>query len=219
MKKSVVFAVFLAFCASFAYAENTRKVIATHYYEGNPKKETVFHDDSGKEVAREYYHIDGRVMGVKGSIPDGDIFEYYLSGGLKSKANYQSNLLLEESEYYETGIKRSSTENEWSGRNLVKSKYVIYYPNGSKQQQIEMDGDGNGKSRLYYDSGELFEDATLKDAYRSGPVTQYYKNGKQMLTGFMKDDMLDGPAKEYDSSGKLTKKVVYKENQVVKNVQ
>jgi antitoxin component YwqK of YwqJK toxin-antitoxin module len=216
VKKVIVMAM-LCVSVCVLQAENTRRITATHYYEGNPKKEMTFYDDSGAELAKEFYHIDGRVKGVKGNIPDGSVFEYYLSDKLKSKASYKSNLLFEETEYYETGVRKSRTENEWSGRNLVKTDYVIYYPSGVKHQEIKMDAEGGGTSRLYYDSGELFEEAALKNAYRDGPVLRYYKNGVKMFSGFMKDDMLDGPAKEYDSSGKLVSKTVYKENKIVKD--
>jgi len=219
MKKITIFSLFI-FCifVSAVYAENTRKVTETHYYDGNPKKEVTFYDTAGKEVAKEYYHIDGRVMGVKGSIPDGEIFEYYPDGSVKSKAYYQSNLMNEETEYYEGGTKKSYTLNEWSGRNLVQTKNIIYYPEGPKQQEIIMDRDGIGTSRLYYKTGELFEDALLKDAYRTGPVTQYYKSGKKMLAGFMKDDALDGPAKEYDEKGNVIKKSIYKDGKAMQDV-
>jgi antitoxin component YwqK of YwqJK toxin-antitoxin module len=215
--KKIIVTALLCIASCALYAENTRKITATHYYEDNPKKEMTFFDDSGAELAKEFYHIDGRVMGVKGNIPDGDIFEYYPTDKLKSKASYKSNLLFEETQYYETGIKQSHTENEWAGRTLVKSEYVIYYPNGLKRQEIKMDAKGNGSSSLYYDTGELFEEAALKDAYRDGPVTRYYKNGVKMLSGFMKEDMLDGLVKEYDSKGNLTSKVLYKENEIIKD--
>ena len=214
-----IFVLFLICLAlSCAFAENTRKVTATHYYEGNPKKEMTFYDENGREIAKEFFHIDGRVMGVKGCIPNGEIFEYYGNGRLKSKAIYQSNFLYEETEYYATGMKKSSTDNEWSGRNLLKSTYTIFYPNGVMQQQIIMDSLGNGTSKLYYDSGELYEDALLEDAYRNGPITRYYKNGKKMLTGTMKDDMLDGIITEYDSNGKILHKVRYQDDEAVENV-
>lgn len=203
----------------YLYAENIRKLTATHYYEGNPKKEMTFYDAKGNELAKEYYHIDGRVMGVKGNIPDGEIFEYFLSGRLKSKAVYASNLLVEESEYYDTGFRKTSTKNEWSGRSLINTEYTIYYPDGTKQQEIVMNGDGDGFSKLYYDNGTLFEDAILEGTYRNGPVTQYYRNGTKMLEGFMKDDMLDGPAKEYDAQGKIIRKINYKEDKIIGNAQ
>jgi antitoxin component YwqK of YwqJK toxin-antitoxin module len=201
------------------HAEITRKVTATHYYEGNPKKEMTFYNDNGTEVAKEFYHIDGRVMGVKGSVPDGEVYEYYTNGEVKSEANYKSNLLYEEKEFYPDGISKSHTINNWSGRNLIESIYVMYYPNGKKQQEMKMDSNGDGVSMLYYETGELFERSELKDAYREGAVTQYYKNGQVMLMGFMKEDMLDGPAKEYNSKGQLIKKVVYKEGKEVQNEQ
>jgi antitoxin component YwqK of YwqJK toxin-antitoxin module len=113
-------------------------------------------------------------------------------------------------------VQKSHTVNTWSGRNLINSVYSMYYPNGKKQQEMKMDSNGDGSSRLYYESGELFEKAELKDAYREGPVTQYYKNGQAMLTGFMKEDMLDGPAKEFDSKGQFVRKVTYKEGEEVK---
>jgi antitoxin component YwqK of YwqJK toxin-antitoxin module len=204
---------------SAAYAEVVRKITATHYYEGNPKKEMTFYNDNGVEAAKEFYHIDGRVMGVKGSIPDGEVYEYYASGKTKSTANYKSNLLQEEKEFYPDGTNKSHTINSWSGRNLIESIYTMYYANGKKQQEMTMDSKGNGASMLYYETGELFERAELKDAYREGAVTQYYKNTQVMLTGFMKEDMLDGPAKEYDSKGHLIRKVIYKEGEEVKNMQ
>ena len=218
MQKFVFVLFFLSIMASCAFAENTRKVTATHYYDSNPKKEMTFYNGANVEVAKEFYHIDGRVMGVKGSIPDGEIFEYFLNGRLKSKAVYNSNLLYNEAEYYSSGVKKSSTDNEWSGRNLLKSAYAIFYPNGSMQQEIIMDSQGNGTSKLYYDSGELYEDAILEDAYRNGPIIRYYKNGKKMLSGTMKDDMLDGVISEYDATGKLLQKVRYKDDEAVENV-
>ncbi|MCL2334460.1 MAG: hypothetical protein FWC57_00150 [Endomicrobia bacterium] len=211
MKKITPFVLFL-FCvfASGAVAENTRKVISSGYSEGNPKKEVAYYGNSGKEVAREYYHIDGRVMGVKGSIPDGEILEYYPDGAVKSKALYRSNLMVEETEYCDDGAKKSRTLNEWSGRNLVKTGNIIYYPDGSVQREITMDGDGIGTSRVYYKTGELFEESSMENACRSGPATQYYKSGKKKLTGFMKDDALDGPAKEYGENGNVIEKSIYK---------
>lgn len=197
-------------------AETVRKVTATHYYEGNPKKEMTFYNNEKTEVAKEFYHIDGRVMGVKGSIPNGEVLEYYMNGKIKSSAYYQSNLLHEEKEFYSDSVMKSHTKNTWSGRNLIDSTYIMYYPNGNKQQEMKMDSNGNGASSLYYESGELFEKSELKDAYRDGPVTQYHKNGKVMLTGTMIDDMLDGPAKEYDSKGQLVRKVIYKEGEEIK---
>jgi len=214
--KKILILLFIAVFTVSVYAEVTRKVTATHYYEGNPKKEMTFYNADEAEVAKEFYHIDGRVMGVKGSIPDGEVFEYYGGGKTKSIANYRSNLLNEEKEFYADGVMKTHTVNTWSGRNLIDSSYTMYYPNGKRQQTMKMDSKGNGTSRLYYDTGELFEKAELKDAYREGPVTQYYKNGKIMLTGFMKEDMLDGPAKEYDSNGQLIRKITYIEGEEVK---
>jgi Uncharacterized protein conserved in bacteria len=213
--KKVVILLFLVIFAVAAVAEITRKVTATHYYEGNPKKEMTFYDNSGKEAAKEFYHIDGRVMGVKGSIPDGEVNEYYLNGKIKSSAYYKANLLQEEKEFYSSGVQKSHTVNSWSGRNLIDSTYIMFYSNGKKQQAMKMDSNGDGTSDLYYETGELFEKAKLKDAYRDGPVTQYYKNGKIMLSGFMKDDFLNGPAKEYDSDGTLIKETIYREGEEV----
>lgn len=218
MKKILILSLITVFASSLC-AEITRKVTATHYYEGNPKKEMTFYNDDGIEVAKEFYHIDSRVMGVKGSIPNGKVFEYYLNGKIKSTAHYKSNLLHEEEEFYADGVPKSKTVNSWSGRNLIDSIYTMYYPNGKKQQEMKMDSRGDGISMLYYETGELFERAELKDAYREGPVTQYYKNGQVMLTGFMKEDMLDGPAKEYDSNGQLIRKVSYSEGEEVQNAQ
>jgi len=214
MKKTLLTAI-LCFIAAFSYAQNVRVISATHYYEDNPKKEMTFYDASGSEVAREYYHIDGRVMGVKGSIPDGDIFEYYPDKTLKSKAEYKSNLLVEEVEYYEDGVKKSETKNKWDGRLLKESDYTIYYPNAAKRQQIKMDTNGDGVSKLYYESGELFEEAVLKKSFRDGAVIRYHKNGKKMLTGFMKDDMLSGAAVLYDLNGNIERKAEYKDDEII----
>lgn len=217
--KKYQFLLFTAAFVSVLNAEVTRKVTATHYYEGNPKKEMTFYNDEGFEVAKEFYHIDSRVMGVKGSIPDGEVFEYYMNGKIKSKARYKSNLLQEEKEFYADGVRKSHTVNVWSGRHLINSVYTMYYPNGKKQQEMKMDSNGDGASMLYYETGELFERAALKDAYREGAVTQYYRNGQVMLIGFMKEDMLDGFAKEYDPEGQFIRKVLYKEGEEVKNAQ
>ena len=214
----ILILLFISAFAALAQAEVTRKVTATHYYEGNPKKEMTFYNDQGVEAAKEFYHIDGRVMGVKGSIPDGEVFEYYGSGKIKSTAYYNSNLMQEEKEFYANGVLKTHTVNLWSGRNLISSSYTMYYSNAKKQQEMQMDSNGDGTSKLYYETGELFETAELKDAYREGPVTQYYKNGKVMLSGFMKEDMLDGPAKEYDSDGQLARKVIYREGEEIKNI-
>lgn len=215
MRKVSMLVVFLIFFALSAYAENTRKITATHYYEGNPKKERTFYNSENKEIAKEYYHVDGSVMGVKGSIPNGEVREYYSSGQLMSLASYKTNLLLNEIEYFEEGGKKSEIVNVWEGRNLIKSKHISYYENGAKHQEVTMDGKGDGVSKVYYGSGELFEDAKLKNTFREGPVTRYYKNGKPMLTGFMKDDMLEGAATEYDSKGKAVKKVVFQKDKEV----
>ncbi|AKL98253.1 toxin-antitoxin system YwqK family antitoxin [Endomicrobium proavitum] len=185
-----------------AYGENTRKVVATHYYEGNPKKEMVFYNDEGKEIAREYYHIEGRSSGVKGRIPDGIIMEYFQDGTVKSKALYKTNLMLNEAEFYDNGAKLSVTVNQWNGRALEKMAEVIYYPNGNKKQEVVMDGGGNGISKLYYDTGELYEQVPLVDGMREGQVKKYFKSGKLQFSGTMKNGELIG-GKEYDSSGKL----------------
>ncbi|MCL2390416.1 MAG: hypothetical protein FWD54_00310 [Endomicrobia bacterium] len=214
MKRVLLSLLLFTSISTFLFAENVRKVTSVHYYEGDPKREMTFYNSDGEEVAKEFYNIDGRVMGVKGDIPEGDIFEYYENGNIKSNARYNSNLLYNETEYYESGVKKSSIKNEWSGIKLQKTVNVMYYPDGNKQQEIEMDGDGSGISKLYYDTGELFETAELKDVCRDGKVTRYYKSGKKQLSGFMKDDMLNGLAEEYDIKGKLIRKVEYIDDKI-----
>ncbi len=112
----------------------------------------------------------------------------------------------------------------------VKSKYIMkeYYENNSDKAIREMKivdyrqsgGEKrfikDGESLIYYRSGELYGDENYLNDLLEGGQKYYYKNGEVQSSKYYHEQFLDGISVSYDSLGNIIKKILYKDNNPIK---
>ena len=72
-------------------------------------------------------------------------------------------------------------------------------------------GARNGKTKMYYASGQLEREVDYVNNEKSGKETYYYNNGTKELEANYKDAVLDGTFINYYKSGKVHKSTAYKD--------
>ncbi|MBE1443740.1 stalk domain-containing protein [Paenibacillus sp. OAS669] len=84
----------------------------------------------------------------------------------------------------------------------VKGEYV--YPNGDKYTGMLVDGSPEGKGKLVNSIGKVLFDGTMADGVpKDGRSKSYYDNGQLETDAAMKDGVLSGAGKQYSAAGSL----------------
>ncbi len=89
------------------------------------------------------------------------------------------------------------------------TKFVGFYRQGKRHGQwMSFFPTGIAWSEMHYDKG-----------LRQGPNMVYYESGKLRYSGFYKNDQQDSVWTYYDSLGKANKKVIFKKDRVIKEIE
>lgn len=81
-----------------------------------------------------------------------------------------------------------------------------------------MDGVRDGLWKFYYDSGELLIEEEYSHGKKNGKYTSFFRNGKLMSHGQFSNDWRDGEFRVYSEQGKLTKVLVFKNDELVEEI-
>jgi len=105
-------------------------------------------------------------------------------------------------------------DSEYTGNYIDKyetgiTKFVGFYRQGKRHGQwMSFFPNGLAWSEMHYDKG-----------LRQGPNLVYYNSGKLRYAGFYKNDLQDSVWTYYDSLGRANKKVIFKNDKVVKETE
>jgi antitoxin component YwqK of YwqJK toxin-antitoxin module len=106
---------------------------------------------------------------------------------------------------------------------------AMAYAQGGKEYTLNVDAfydndteiwrDANKKPitgvlKGYYESGEIFEDAPIKNGKPEGIVKEYYKSGELLDESTFKNGKLEGLEKHYYESGKVMNEIPYKNGKI-----
>lgn len=83
-------------------------------------------------------------------------------------------------------------------------KYILFYPNGLKEKEIEESE--NGPYTVWYDNDQIEIDGYYEDDLKWGTWTEYYRNGKIRSKGEYFNGVRVGEWEFYDESGNRTVK-------------
>lgn len=97
--------------------------------------------------------------------------------------------------------------------------YTDKYPSGiTKFKGFFRFGQRHGQWLSFYPNGELWSEMHYDKGLRQGPNFVYFENKKMRYAGFYKNDKQDSTWVYYDTTGKAIKKVIFKEDKVVKEI-
>ena len=91
-------------------------------------------------------------------------------------------------ETYENGNIKSITSHKETRNRIEKVKYVEYYENGQKSEEVKFkDGKIDGKGTRWYENGNKREEVKFKDGKEDGLVTRWHENGQKEFEITYKD--------------------------------
>lgn len=189
------------------FESNGAKLIVANYKNGNFNgnvKEYMIMCDPGKEKLKlDENYLNGQKHGncKKWGSEQGKHFLQY-------EAKFDNGKLLEETEYYSNGKKKSFATligicSEW-------------YSNGNKKEEFSVDTyKKNGKYTSWHENGKIKETGNYENGYKNGLWTSYYDSGEklsehdisnQTYKRWSKDNkiLFDGTFDGLKYSGKLT---------------
>ncbi|MCX7549322.1 toxin-antitoxin system YwqK family antitoxin [Xanthomarina sp. F2636L] len=94
-----------------------------------------------------------------------------------------------------------------------QGEWTYYHKNSTQvmtSEHYNNQGQLDGESLVYYNSGQLAEKRVYKDNKLQGKATWYYENGNEMKTYVYSKGLLHGEAKFYDATGALEIEGQYK---------
>lgn len=169
------------------------------YGDGQPQGEWLSYDKQGKLTMRTWF-LNGERNGLK--------TEFWPNGKLHNISLYQSDKLLEYTEYDTSG----------AIINLVKlpngnGQMVTKYPNGKKYSEYTYkNGEIEGRYNYYYPDGTLLATRFYKHGLLDSTFTNYYHGGKIRTEGQYLLGEKTGMYKYYNADGKLYYTETYKFN-------
>ena len=107
---------------------------------------------------------------------------------------------------------------KWVGDNKVIMKESKYYFNGKIQEEYEVkDGQKHGLCTNWYEEIETkwFED-NYTNGIKNGKTILWYKSGEKNYEGTYKNGLQDGEWTFWDAKGDKTKTVTYAEGKIIK---
>lgn len=81
-----------------------------------------------------------------------------------------------------------------------------------------IDGHRNGQWKFYYDSGELLIEEEYDNGKKHGVYSSFFRSGKPMSQGKFSDDLRQGEFKVYSEQGRLTKVMVFKNDELIEEI-
>ncbi len=102
---------------------------------------------------------------------------------------------------------------------IYTGSYVDKYPNGiTKFTGFFRFGQRHGQWASFYPNGVIWSELHYDKGLREGANRAYFETGKLRYDGFYKNDKRDSIWCYYDSLGVLAKKVVFKNDRVLKEL-
>lgn len=97
--------------------------------------------------------------------------------------------------------------------------YVDKYPSGIVKFRGNFRfGERHGQWMSYYPNGLAWSEMHYDKGLRHGPNIAYFEDGKLRYSGFYKDDMKDSIWSYYDSLGHVAKKLLFRQDRMVKEL-
>lgn len=152
--------------------------------------------NSEVKIERTFYD-DGKLMQeltMKSGKIDGDVYEYFQSGILKSKTKFVNGVQDGKAEFYfEDG----------------KLKSKAFFKGGLQCDTM----------RIYYKNGSLQEICLVKDGMKDGFFRTYYDNGKIMIDGTTRLNRKDSVWKYYSVDGIFSYAKIYNSDTIISSYQ
>lgn len=181
-------------------------------------QDTIFNQSNQqgqKEGWWKTYYSNGHLRYVgyfsKG-FPQGNMTRYYDDGTLKAKLFYRPDghtvhALL----FYNNG--QSAAEGNYidSKKDSIWKYYSFYTENISTEESYK-NGQREGISKKYYDTGELFEEIEYQHDVKDGRWIQYFENGKTRLISSYKKGVRTGIFQTFYESGQPEIKGSFSDN-------
>ncbi len=164
---------------------------------------------NGQQIAVQNLSSQGAiVVSTSGKIPDGITIEYYNTGIVKTRANYEDNQLNGILERYDSDGHILAEEKYQHG--LLEGQVCIYYPQKNKIRETRYYKENklDGKREIFYSNGKK----SLEEIYEKGKLNGlkqvFYENGNLNLKEIYVNDKLESEKSYYYQDGSLW----YKEN-------
>lgn len=98
-------------------------------------------------------------------------------------------------------------------------EYIDKYPNGIIKFKGQFRfGERHGHWMSFFPNGDMWSEMHYDKGLREGPNKVMRENGHVFYAGFFKADKQDSIWDYYDEQGKIVKKVIYKQDRVVKEI-
>lgn len=110
-------------------------------------------------------------------------------------------------------IKKSEPEELKNGKWKEFNKHAILISEGHY-----LDGQRDGLWKFYYDSGELLIEEEYSMGKKNGKYNSFFRNGKLMSHGRFSNDLREGAFKVYSEQGRLTKILVFKNDELIEEI-
>lgn len=143
-----------------------------------------------------------------GKLFTGKATEYYEKDKIKSVRNLKKGDLRKYILYYENGnIQEKGDGGIW---NLSDWEIKRYDENGNIESVIMYkNGQKTGKSKFYYKSGKIKEEAEYICFIRNGKSVTYYENGNIESEKNYQDGLETGEAIYYNEDGSIKQRIKY----------
>ncbi|MEP2669217.1 MAG: hypothetical protein ABJH04_09485 [Cyclobacteriaceae bacterium] len=110
-------------------------------------------------------------------------------------------------------IKKAESEAPKNGKWKEFNKHATLISEGHY-----VDGIRNGLWKFYYDSGELLIEEEYNLGKKNGKYNSFFRNGKLMSHGRFSNDLREGEFKVYSEQGRLTKVLVFKNDELIEEI-
>ena len=127
--------------------------------------------------------------------------------------NYKNNKMIVEQQVEGNQVKIVYLFNDTNSMSGKSETYI----NGKLFTIIQMKNFlPEGEAKMFYPSGKLLSVSIFKNGKMNGVIKMYYENGKIGAVYNIKDNIQDGEAIEYDEDGNVIRKVLYKNEKIIK---
>ena len=139
--------------------------------------------ENGKSMYEGYFKDDK---------PTGKMVRFYKSGAIRAILNYQENTgYCDVTFYYENGSK--SAEGFFEGNKKDSTwRFYSYYTKTLNTVENYKNDMKNGRSYIYYPSGQIFDETDFVDGLKNGQWSQYYEDGSLKMMTYYENDQLYG---------------------------
>ena len=131
--------------------------------------------------------------------------QYYENGKIDIEFNYNNNLCVNKifHKYTDENICKSMTVDNTS--KCINILYYIYYENNKIREFYNCDNNAkfNGLCKKYYENGQIKMECNYIHNIMNGSYREYYENGQIKMECYYIDDIRNGMYREYYDSGQL----------------